>query len=113
MYSIYLERLLQPYHWPASVWCLLFTSIVTFFVQVTQRPAVAKGAPKADRSSDWPIVGALQFYWKRYEFWVNALERSSTGNFSFYIGKKQLVGVSGPEGRKVFFENKGLSLAKA
>lgn len=68
-------------------------------------------APKLVRQN-YPIVGALSFFTERFTFCQRAAAESSTGNYSFYVGKHPVVGVSGEEGRKVFFENRQLGLAE-
>ncbi|GLB20947.1 hypothetical protein AtubIFM61612_010895 [Aspergillus tubingensis] len=35
---------------------------------------------------------------------------SPTGNYSFYLGRDRVVGLSGPQGRKTFFESRELDL---
>ncbi|KAI0193553.1 cytochrome P450 6A1 [Xylaria flabelliformis] len=105
---------LQPQQWSATVWVLLVTTAVTLLFQVFWRPALPKNAPKWYKKGDWPILGALEFYYgRRADFMKDALRDSKTGNFSFYIGKKQLIGVSGEEGRKLFFESKDLNFPQA
>lgn len=107
-------RLVAPQSWPAGSWVAVAAVVLTcLFAHATRRPAFAKGAPAVLAWADWPVVGALRFFSARHDFWHDAVRRSATGSFSFYIGRKQCVGVSGDEGRAMFFEHKGLSLAKA
>ncbi|KAI1126849.1 cytochrome P450 6A1 [Nemania abortiva] len=114
MGAILSTALLQPQEWTATVWVLLLTTAATLLSRVFWRPALPKNAPKWYRKGDWPIVGALAFYYgRRADFVREALQASKTGNFSFYIGKKQLIGVSGAEGRKLFFESKDLNFPQA
>jgi hypothetical protein len=70
--------------------------------------------PKAPRVAhhNYPIVGALGFFTERWTFCQRAIADSPTGNFSFHLGKHPIIGVSGEEGRKVFFDNRQLSLAE-
>jgi len=66
------------------------------------------------KKGDWPIVGTPDFYYgKRADFFRDALKESKTGNFSFYVGKKQIIGTSGAQGRKLFFESKDLNFPQA
>lgn len=109
-----LSTALQPQEWSATIWVLLLTAAATIVYQVFWRPALPKNAPKWYKKGDWPIVGALEFYYgRRSDFMREALRDSKTGNFSFYIGKKQLIGISGAEGRKLFFESKDLNFPQA
>lgn len=107
------ELLLRPPSaWPASLWAVLLAGLATLVVQALRRPSMPKNAPKWWREGDWPIAGALRFYSARSDFFRSAMKHSPTGNFSFYVGKKQIVGLSGPEGRKVFFENRDLGFTE-
>ncbi|KAI0878743.1 cytochrome P450 6A1 [Hypoxylon argillaceum] len=109
-----LSTALRPLEWSATVWVLLLTTVATLLSRVFWRPAFPKNAPKWYKKGDWPILGALEFYYgRRADFTREALQASKTGNFSFYIGKKQLVGISGAEGRKLFFESKDLNFPQA
>ncbi|KAJ8121692.1 hypothetical protein ONZ43_g1920 [Nemania bipapillata] len=109
-----LSAALRPQEWSATVWVLLLTTAVTLLTRVFRRPAFPENAPKWYKKGDWPILGSLGFYYgHRSDFMREALRDSKTGNFSFYIGKKHLVGISGPEGRKLFFESKDLNFPQA
>ncbi|KAI5199546.1 cytochrome P450 6A1 [Aureobasidium subglaciale] len=57
---------------------------------------------------DWPLIGPLTFWTKRWEFFQEAAKASLNGNFSFTVGKHVVVGVTGDEDRKVFLESKQL-----
>ncbi|KAF1349182.1 cytochrome P450 CYP5282A1 [Delphinella strobiligena] len=43
-------------------------------------------------------------------FWQGALKASKTGNFSFRLGKRHVVGISGPAARKMFYDHPNLDL---
>lgn len=75
------------------------------------RPSFPPKAPQT-LSNDYPIIGAVAFFTKRWDFFRHAISQSPTGNFSFHLGKHPLIGVSGDEGRRVFFESKQLSFAE-
>lgn len=95
--------------WPASVAVLVF-SLIALFVKATWQPSYPKGAPTVVR--EWPIFGALRLFNERKSFYVEASGRSSTGNFSTYVGKYQVLGLSGSEARKLFFESRALSMSE-
>jgi len=57
----------------------------------------------------WPIVGCLRFFTARWDFHKSAAASSPTGNFSYYVGTKPVVGLSGDQSRKFFFENRRLN----
>ncbi|KAI1296336.1 cytochrome P450 6A1 [Xylaria venustula] len=112
--SAVIPTTIQPQQWSATVWILVLTTVTGLLFRVFRRPSLPANAPKWYKKGDWPIVGALEFYYgRRADFVREALQASKTGNFSFYIGKKQLIGISGPEGRKIFFESKDLNFPQA
>lgn len=93
--------------WPTSIGVLLI-SLLAIFLKVTWQPAFPKAAPKLIR--EWPILGALRLYGKRKAFFDEAVGRTTTGNFSTYMGKFQVIGLSGLEARQCFFENRDFSI---
>ncbi|BCR98440.1 uncharacterized protein AKAW2_40123S [Aspergillus luchuensis] len=58
----------------------------------------------------YPLVGALQFFNNPEAFCHSSKMSSPTGNYSFYLGRDRVVGLSGPQGRKTFFESRDLDL---
>ncbi|CAJ2511398.1 Uu.00g070230.m01.CDS01 [Anthostomella pinea] len=104
-----LDTGLHPQRWHSSIWILLLTTLATVFFQVFRRSTLPSNAPKWFKNGDWPVMGTLRFYKTRGDWFIDALRSSPTGNFSFYVGKKQVVGLSGPEGRKTFFESRDLN----
>lgn len=46
-------------------------------------------------------------------FWQGALRESKSGNFSFWQGKRHIVGISGVAARKMFFEHPQLDFVAA
>lgn len=93
--------------WPTSI-AVLAVSLLALFIKSTWQPAWPEGAPKLLR--EWPIVGAVQLFGQRKTFFLDACSRSPTGNFGIYVGKYQVVGLSGLEARKTFFETKALNM---
>lgn len=43
-------------------------------------------------------------------FWQSAVKESKTGNFSFRLGRRHVVGISGPVARKMFYDHPALDL---
>lgn len=70
-----------------------------------QRPPLPSSAPKPTRGQ-WPVLGALDLFWKRWDFHKTGYDASKTGNFSYYVGKYLVIAVSGAAGRKAFFDSK-------
>ncbi|KAI0203162.1 cytochrome P450 6A1 [Astrocystis sublimbata] len=112
--SATLSTALRPQEWSPTVWVSVLTVAATLLFRLFWRPALPKNAPMWYKKGDWPIMGAIEWYYgRRADFTREALAASKTGNFSFYVGKKQLIGISGVEGRKLFFESKELNFPLA
>ena len=94
---------------PVAVGVLAVLAGVFFYL--FNKPPFPKNAPKLT-SESWPILGSLQFFTQRWDFYQRAIARSHSGNFSFYAGQWPVVALSGDEGRRVFFESKALGFAE-
>ncbi|KAI0479827.1 cytochrome P450 [Xylaria cf. heliscus] len=76
-------------------------------------PTLGRASPKLLERHEWPVIGSvLQFYSKRRDMIVEGTTHSTNGNFSFSVGKKHIVNLGGLDGRKTFFEAKGLSVSQ-
>jgi hypothetical protein len=104
------ETVVQPQQWPATVWVLLITSAVYAMISLVWRPSFPKNSPKLFEA--YPILGALRFFSQRGDFLVQSHAQSKTENFSFYLGKRQVIGLGGDDGRKVFFESRQLDMSE-
>lgn len=94
--------------------CIVFilSSITFAFVYISfQRPTLPKATPKA-ASEQWPFLGALAFFSRRWDFHRSAQHASRTGNFSYWLGKHPVIGLSGLAGRRAFFESRQLDLGE-
>lgn len=85
-----------------------FVTLLAILINSTWQPAYPKGAPKLIRG--WPVFGAMHLFGARKTFLMDSMRQSLTGNISTYIGKYQVIGLSGARARKFNFESKGLSL---
>lgn len=85
----------------------LVLGLIGLLFYLLQKPKFATNAPKMADDA-WPILGAYSFFTKRWEFFTRAASLSHTGNFSFYAGQWPVIGVTGEEGRKAFFDSKFL-----
>jgi hypothetical protein len=94
-----------------SIAILSSAILVSAFFYLFKRPSLPSNAPPLV-SEAWPIIGSLQFFHQRWDFFQRQMAHSPTGNFSFYAGDKIVVGMSGDESRRIFFENKHLSLTQ-
>jgi hypothetical protein len=62
---------------------------------------------------NYPVLGAVRFWTHRWDFFKDARRRSPTGNFTFHAGSNLIVGLSGENSRRVFYEIRGLALEEA
>lgn len=74
---------------------------------------VARSLPAGTPPSikrNWPLIGPIKYWTKRWDFFQEATKASLNGNFTFNVGKHVVVGVSGDESRRVFMESKQLEM---
>ncbi|KAJ4292413.1 hypothetical protein N0V90_009075 [Kalmusia sp. IMI 367209] len=83
----------------------------TAYNKLFSRPALHPKAPPLTRGV-YPIVGALKFFTRRWEFFRDASRASPTGNFSFFVGRKPVVGLTSEASRQVFFDNRHFGFAE-
>ncbi|KAH0269333.1 cytochrome P450, partial [Aureobasidium melanogenum] len=69
--------------------------------------ALPEGAPPLIKS-DWPLIGPINFWTRRWDFFREAAKTSANGNFSFHVGDRVVVGVSGDEARRAFMDSRHL-----
>jgi hypothetical protein len=96
--------------YPVAVVCLLLCLAGLAFI--IRCPALSPKVP-ALIEDGYPIVGAVHFWIARWEFFPRAQAQSSSGNFSYFIGKHPVLGVSSDEARRVIFESKQLGPGEA
>ncbi|KAF2859726.1 hypothetical protein K470DRAFT_218461, partial [Piedraia hortae CBS 480.64] len=90
---------------------LLIGAAYYFFFTAPPILKNSKSAP-ALTSISRPVVGSIQFFTCRWDFFRQAISLSRSGNFSFRAGQFPIVGVSTPEARKVFFESRQLGFSE-
>ncbi|PWY82056.1 cytochrome P450 [Aspergillus heteromorphus CBS 117.55] len=103
--AVILDTAYQALSW--SPYLLLAACILRCVILLRKQPFPAN-APKF--VSGYPMVGALQFFFDREKFFRDNIETSPTKSASFYLGRSRVVGLSGPQGRKTFFESLDLDL---
>ena len=90
------------------LYSLTITVLVALYLLFVKRPSLHSKAPPLT-SGVYPIVGALGFFNRRWDFFKLGAAASPTGNFSFYVGKKPIVGLTSDASRQAFFDNKNFS----
>ncbi|KAH6716086.1 hypothetical protein BKA61DRAFT_337419 [Leptodontidium sp. MPI-SDFR-AT-0119] len=101
------------------IWALLVTGLVVL-VALVAFAAMASLAGQASLSwavptlvrEGYPILDMLRFFTDRRNFYLDGVAASRSGHFSFYFGKHYIIGVSGLEGRKIFYESKALDMSE-
>ncbi|MBE7181773.1 MAG: hypothetical protein INR71_11310, partial [Terriglobus roseus] len=84
--------------------------VTVSYLMIAYSPNISPKAPPMIPSGNFPIVGALDFFRRRTDFFREHIRASAAGFFSFTVGKYHIVGISGAETRKKYFENRELSL---
>jgi hypothetical protein len=108
MASLNLAAALNPYLVLPLVLILVgFTAYTKLF----SRPALHPKAPPLTHGV-YPLLGALKFFTRRWEFFRDAALASPTGNFSFFVGRKPVVGLTSENSRQVFFDNRHFGFAE-
>ncbi|KAM7190412.1 Cytochrome P450 [Rhypophila sp. PSN 637] len=112
------SHLLFTFAWPLAIvstllltWTLLRPVLGVVVRDLGRRtlPSLPKGSPPHWSPHHLPLLGsAIPFFGRRQDMFLDG-----PGNFSFFVGRKQIVNVSGTvNGRRTFFENKSLSLGQ-
>lgn len=86
----------------------LVVGLGTFYYQ--NHTVIPDKTPKFVKG--WPIVGCMKFWTARLDFHSENFQRSDTGRFSFFVGRKPVVALSGAKDRKFFFESAKLDFSK-
>ncbi|KAH8892906.1 cytochrome P450 [Thozetella sp. PMI_491] len=94
---------------PSHTSLVLTAFVFIIIVRIAWGPPFPYGSPKLLPGS-YPIFCALRFFSHRGDFLQDGCHKSETEHFSFYCGKRRVVGLSSLDGRKTFFESKDLSL---
>ncbi|KAI9042985.1 uncharacterized protein KD926_004776 [Aspergillus affinis] len=87
---------------------LLILACLARLLMLLSKRSFPANAPKF--VPGYPVVGALRFFFDRERFCHESMTASPTGNYSYYLGQNRVVGLSGPQGRKTFFESRDLDL---
>ncbi|KAI9723793.1 MAG: hypothetical protein M1828_004043 [Chrysothrix sp. TS-e1954] len=91
---------------------ILFTAGALLYNLYNYLPPPFPSSSPALVSGRVPVLGALRFFTARWDFFRSAAAHSTTGNFSFNLGKYQVIGISGDEGRKFVFDTKLLNFSE-
>ncbi|WYZ35420.1 hypothetical protein EsH8_X_000067 [Colletotrichum jinshuiense] len=101
---------MRPQNWPISVWVLILTGLAYVVGTLVYQPPFPCHAPRLLKG--YSILGSPRFFSERGRFLSEGRQFAQSGNWSFYFGKMRIVGVSGHDGRQVFFENRDLDFTK-
>jgi sterol 14-demethylase len=93
-----------------TIFFLVSATVVctAYVVFTTYRRRIPANAPPTV-SDDFPLTGAIRYWTRRWDWFQQRRRHSPSGNFSFHAGPNTLVALSGEQGRRVFFESKGLN----
>lgn len=95
---------------------LLFAALIILlchkgYTKLLSRPALHPKAPPLTKGV-YPIIGAPGFFTRRWDFFREAARASPTGNFSFFVGRKPVVGLTSEASRQIFFDNRHFGFAE-
>lgn len=90
---------------------LLVTILPVYHLLRIYSHAILKNAPPVVKGN-LPLSGAWGFWGARWDWCKAVRDWSSTGNYSFHVGRHHVVGLSGDAGRQVFFDSKELGLVE-
>jgi hypothetical protein len=93
--------------WGSAILFVIVPTFLLLIAHIARRPDFPKGAPKRS-PEDWPVIGSPRFFSQHGDFNARGLAISATSNFSFYLGKHQIVSI-GAKGRKTYFEDNSLN----
>src|SRR6187551_2143237 len=79
--------------------------LIIFTLLFLQKRTVFHAKLPQNVKGDPPIVGTLQFFSARWDFFRGAIAASRTGQFTFHVGKHTVVGTSGAASRETYFES--------
>ncbi|KAH8703353.1 putative cytochrome P450 [Talaromyces proteolyticus] len=82
----------------------IFTFFLAFLTYLSYTPSVNKKSP-VFTSYTTPFIGSWGFFTEKWHFWQRATRGSRTRNFSFWLGKNHIVGLSGESARKMFLDH--------
>ncbi|KAK3202400.1 hypothetical protein GRF29_161g1074532 [Pseudopithomyces chartarum] len=110
MDSIKLESVIFP---PTYVVLVLVLILLCFaaYSKLLSRPPFHPKAPPLTHGV-FPVVGAIRFFTHRWDFFREAARASPTGNFSFFIGRKPVIGLTSEASRQIFFDNRHFGFAE-
>jgi hypothetical protein len=60
----------------------------------------------------WPIFGVLRFFTARWDLFQHGKAQTPSGNFSFFVGKHPVIGLTGDKARQTFFQSRDLGFAE-
>lgn len=103
---------LEHFGTPSTVLLLSATILLVAYVGIhSYNRRVPTNAPQVARG-ELPLMGALGFWTKRWDFFRSNRESAASGNFSFHAGPHTVVGLTGEKGRQLFFESRELGFSE-
>lgn len=95
----------------ALVLLLTPITLITYYILFAPRIEFSPKAPK-QTSEQYPVVGALAYFSAKWDFYRRSSRESPSGNFSFYLGRNAVVGLSGEIGRDVFYNTREFGISQ-
>lgn len=99
-------ELISPWFVTAAV----ITVVVGVASVLLKDYSIPEKAPKL-ASGLWPILGHRGFFNARWDFHRTHGHASPTGNWTYFVGRKPVIGMSGDASRKLYFGSNKLNLS--
>ncbi|KAG6358768.1 hypothetical protein INS49_012287 [Diaporthe citri] len=91
--------------WPLTVGLSTLAAVfLGFLAFLSYTPTIHEKSPKFTSHTS-PFIGSFGFGTDPWNFWKGSRDESKTGNFSFWLGSRHIVGVTGEAARKMFFDH--------
>ena len=101
-------RIVEPWY---AILTVVTVAVGIFSVWYRNAPKLPAKAPRLIREH-FPLLGAMKFWNARWDHHNQGSAGSSSGHFTYYVGQMPVIGLSGSQARKLYFDHKKLDLAE-
>ncbi|KAM0794057.1 cytochrome P450 [Usnea florida] len=85
-------------------------ALISYLAYLSYTPKFNRKSP-AFTTDTVPLIGSWGFMTRKYDFYKKSVKESKTGNFSCWLGKHHMIGLSGEANRKAFLNEQRLDFA--
>ncbi|CZR62535.1 uncharacterized protein PAC_12432 [Phialocephala subalpina] len=95
----------------STVSTIILLLVGTYTIWASTGYRFSANAPKRLKEG-YPIFGTLRFFTARWDLFQHAKAQTPSGNFSFFVGKHPVIGLTGEKARHVFFQSRDLGFTE-